>query len=209
MPYPLLQERLDRAIREEVSMSRKKAGTVSRAACVVLLMCFLAASLSGCTLYHPLRLPQLREFEQNVRREYPLSAVSCKYEYGTGVSITVSGMSFEEECAYTILGYLQPIVCDEDFIQDLFELFEKESHGDHNWKLGMRPDIRLHLAAGTNDRYQFTARATKELYNSGRDPDSYTWDGYATWYGTEFVGSLPREITPKEIGEAVKRYCKA
>lgn len=175
-------------------------------ALVIALACLLTASLSGCAAFRPLRLPQLREFEQNVRKAYPHTSVSCQYQYNAGVMITVSRSEFDDECAYTILGYLQPIVRDEDFIQDLFELFEKESHGDPNWKLGMRPHIQLRLSVKEISRYMFTARATEELYNSGRDPDSYTWDGYTTWYGTEIMDERRREIAPEEIQEGVKQY---
>lgn len=54
--------------------------------------------------------------------------------------------------------------------------------------------------------YQFSARATKEGYNSGYDPDSYTWDGYTTWYGTKYVDHVPYEITPEEIEKAIAAY---
>lgn len=185
---------------------QKENRTLSRISFLVIMVLVLAVNLSGCTLYRPLQLSQLREFEQSIHREYPFSIISCKYEYGAGVSITVSRLVFSEECAYTILGYLQPVVCNEDFIQDLFELFEKESNGDPNWKNGQRPEIRLYLDVGGNSRYQFSTRATKEGYNSGYDPDSYTWDGYTTWYGTEFVDREPREISPEEIEEAVVKY---
>ena len=59
---------------------------------------------------------------------------------------------------------------------------------------------------GGGSVYQFSARATKEGYNSGYDPDSYTWDGYATWYGTKFVDHVPYEITPEEIEKAIAAY---
>ncbi len=36
--------------------------------------------------------------------------------------------------------------------------------------------------------------------------ESYAWDGYTTWYGTEFTDQKPREISPEEIEEAVERY---
>lgn len=186
---------------------KKRNRCAFRSFCIFLAACFLAVNLSGCTCYHPLRLSQLREFEQNVRKSYPLSLVSCKYDYGAGVFIQVTRSSFDEECAYTILGYLKPIVCDEEFIRELFELFEKESHGEPNWKNGMRPDIYLNLTAETTNRYQFSTRANKEGYNSGRAPDSYTWDGYTTWYGTEIIGKASyREISPEEIEEAIKQY---
>lgn len=112
----------------------------------------------------------------------------------------------DEEFAYTVLGILQPIVRDEAFIQDLFALFEEEASGDHNWELGRRPEIRLYLDARGYSQYQFVTRATKEGYNSGYDPDSYTWDGYATWYGTKFVDHVPHEITPEEIEKAIAAY---
>ncbi len=179
---------------------------MKKASCIALGALVLVAILAGCTLYRPLRLSQLQEFAQSVYGKYPHHTVSCKYEYGAGVSIEVDGSDMDEECAYTILGCLQPLVCDEDFIQDLFALFEKESNGDPNWKNGRRPEIRLYLNADENSRYQFSTRATKEGYNSGYDPDSYTWDGYTTWYGSEFADQKPREISPEEIEEAVERY---
>lgn len=172
----------------------------------VVMALFLVANLSGCIAYRPLRLPQLQEFERNVRLKYPLSAISCKYDYEVGVSITVDRLAFDEECAYTILGYLQPIVRDEEFIQDLFELFEEESHGEPNWENGRRPKIYVFLSVCGFDRYQFTTRATKEGYNSGRDPDSYTWDGYTTWYGTEVVNNVPQEIYSETIKEKIEQY---
>lgn len=174
------------------------------ALCLALL--FLAATLSGCIWYGPLRMYQLQVFERQVYGRYPLSYVSCKYDYGAGVSITVNRLGFDEETAYTILGYLQPIVSNEEFIQELFDLFEEAGHGDPNWDNGMRPDIRLYLDVWGNSRYQFVTRATKEGYNSGYDPNSYTWDGYTTWYGTEFVDHVPREITSGEIEEALEKY---
>lgn len=180
--------------------------TFTRILCIVLMAALLTASLSGCIAYRPLRLPQLREFERNVHRKYPFAFVSCKYAYGAGVSITVSRFTFDEECAYTILGYLRPIVCDEEFIQDLFELYEKESHGNPNWKNGDYPEIYLHLTAVWYDRYQFSTRATLEGYNSAYDPDSYTWDGYTTWYGTEIVNGLPQQIPQERHKEALERY---
>ena len=88
------------------------------------------------------RPPQLQEFQESVRKEYPRADVSCHYEYGAGVFIRASNTVVDEEFAYTVLGILQPIVRDEAFIQDLFALFEEEASGDHNWELGWRPDIR-------------------------------------------------------------------
>lgn len=184
----------------------KKGKTVSRIAGMILAAFLLAAAFSGCTWSRTLRLPQLREFQQSVSSTYPDAKVSCKYSYGAGVMITVRRSSFDPECVYTILGDLKPIVCDENFIEDLFTLFEKEAHGDHNWELGERPVIYLYFEVGGNARYQFSTRATLEGYNSAYDPDSYTWDGYTTWYGTEIVNDEYLEISPEEIEEAVKRY---
>lgn len=195
---------------KEKRCREKRNRSLPRIFCLVFLVSFLAANLSGCTCYRPLRLPQLREFEQNVLRKYPLSMVSCKYAYEDNVTITVSGASFDEECAYTILGYLKPIVCDEDFIQDLFDFYERQFKDRPNWgtwKSGWRPDINVYLnAMGRYSKYRFSTSANKEAYNSGYDPDSYTWDGYTTWYGTEYVDSVPREISPEEIEEALERY---
>lgn len=137
---------------------------------------------------------------------YPQTSVSCRYEYGAGVHITVTGRAFDDECAFTILGRLREVVSDEAFIQDLFELFEKESHGDPNWKNGERPGIWLYFEVKGKDQYQFMAMANKEIYNSGRSPDSYTWDGYTTWYGTEIVNGSIREISSEEIQEEIKKY---
>ncbi len=176
---------------------------------LVLSSVFLTLLFSGCIVYHPLRLSQLREFERDVHKKYPFAAVSCKYEHAGPVTITVNRSSFDEECAYTILGCLQPIVRDEDFIRDLFDSYErrlKDTPYWETWKSGWRPEIYLSLDANRYTRYQFSTRATKEGYNSGYAPDSYTWDGYTTWYGTEYVDHVPREITPEEIEEAVKRY---
>lgn len=172
----------------------------------LFLLFIFSLIVPGCTLYRPLELSQLKDFKESVLRAYPLSQISCKYEYGAGVSITVNKFTFDEETTYSILSCLQPIVCDESFIQDLFDLFEKESHDDPNWKNGRRPEIRLYMNVWGNSRYQFVTRATKEGYNSGYNPDSYTWDGYTTWYGTEFVNHVPREITPEEIEEAIEKY---
>lgn len=179
---------------------------VRRILCLVLAILLVAATLSGCILYNELRIPQLREFKQNVYKDYPDTSVSCKYDYGAGVNITVTGPDFDDESAFTILGCLLPVVSDEDFIEDLFELFERESHGDPNWKNGMRPEIWLYLSVDGKDRYQFTARANKEVYNSGRSPDSYTWDGYKTWYGTEIKKDGYRDITSEEVKEAIKKF---
>lgn len=191
---------------KEIYRSKGKPQIAFRIFCIGLTIFFLAVNLGGCTWYRPLRLPQLRDFEKRVQEEYPRTSVSCGYAYGAGVSITVKGPDFDEECAYTILGYFQPVASDEEFIQDLFELFEKESHSEPNWKNGRRPEIWLFLTADGKDRYQFTAMANKEVYNSGRSPDSYTWDGYTTWYGTEIVNDSVREITSDEIKEEIKKY---
>ena len=185
-----------------------------RIACLTLAVLFLAATLSGCIAYRPLRLSQMREFEQKVRAKYPLSRIKCQYDYGAGVDISITRFSFNEECVYTILGYLKPIVSDEEFIEELFELYETESHGDPNWKRGYRPRIWLNLyTQWGNSSYQFNATAYKENYNSAHDPDSYTWDGYTTWWGTEHVKNGPgyeddvhREIVPPEIERAVEKY---
>lgn len=193
---------------------KKRNGTLFRAACIALMAVFLMASLSGCTSYRPLRLSQMREFEQKVRAKYPFSIVKCQYHYGAGVNISVTRFSFDQECVYTILGYLKPIVCDEEFIEDLFELYEGESHNDPNWKRGYRPRIWLNLYTHWGDSsYQFSTTAYLENYNSGFDPESYTWDGYTTWWGTEHIKNGPgheddgyREIAPKEIERAVERY---
>lgn len=174
--------------------------------CILILALLLAVNLCGCLWYHPLRLQQLREFEKNIRKEYPHTRVSSGYDYGAGVNITVTGPNFDDESAFTILSRLRAVASDEAFIQDLFELFEKESHGDPNWKNGERPEIWLHLATDGKDRYQFNARANKEVYNSGRSPDSYTWDGYTTWHGTEIVNGSIREISSEEIQEGIKKY---
>ena len=187
------------SLQHSLNMRRKKG--------ILLLLIFLfSLIIPGCTLYRPLTLSQLQGFKNSVLRAYPLSQISCKYEYGAGVVITVSRSGFSEKSAYIILSYLQPITRDEDFIQALFELFEKQSHEDPNWENGQRPEIRLYLDVWGSSRYQFVTRATKEGYNSGYDPDSYTWDGYTTWYGTEYVDHVPREITPEEIEEAIERY---
>lgn len=180
--------------------------SLARIIAMNLLAVILAASLCGCTLFRPLGLPQLREFKKDVRKLYPHTSVSCQYNYEAGVHITVTGPNFDEESAFTILGHLRAVVSDEAFIQDLFELFEKESHGDQNWKNGERPEIWLYLCVDGKDRYQFTAGAYKEVYNSGRSPDSYTWDGYTTWHGTEIVNGSIREISSEEIQEEIKKY---
>lgn len=185
---------------------KRKKGKLLRAVCIAVLACFLMSGLFGCAYFRSLRLPQLQEFEQQIRKEYPHTSVSCQYEYGAGVMITVKGSDFDDERAYAILGLLQPIVCDEDFILELFTFFEKESNGDPNWKLGRRPDIQLRLDVDGISRYQFWTSATKENYNSGKDPDSYTWDGYTTWFGTEFVAGSPREISSDEVEQFLKRY---
>lgn len=169
----------------------------------VLSAFLLLATLSGCLQYQSLDLPQMREFKESVRKEYPHAQVYCSYEDHAVVDITVIHPQMDEESAYTVLGILQPIVRDEDFIQDLFELFEKDADGAYSWETYGYPDIGLYIGP-----YQFRARATKEGYNSGYDPDSYTWDGYTTWYGTEFVNDEPREITPKEIEETIAKYCE-
>ena len=116
--------------------SGKKRSSLDRIICIILLAIILATSLCGCTLFRPLRLPQLREFEKDVRKMYPRTSVSCRYNYEASVHITVTGSVFDDESAFTILGRLRAVVSDEAFIQDLFELFEKESHGDPNWKNG-------------------------------------------------------------------------
>ncbi len=172
----------------------------------ILLSFIIALVFSGCTTYRNLNLSKIQEFKQDVLQTYPLSQVTCKYDYESGVTITINRLNYSEECAYTILNYLRPIVRDEVFIQELFELFEKESNGDPNWKNGRRPRIRLYLDVWGNSRYQFVTSATQERYNSGYDLDSYTWDGYTTWYGTKFVNDEPREITPEEIEEAIEKY---
>lgn len=174
--------------------------------CTVLAVLVLAAGLSGCILWRPLQLSQLQEFTESVREKYPDCAVVCKYEYRAGVTIEVSAPSVDEERVYTVLGCLQPIVRDEAFIQDLFALFEEKSNGDPNWRNGYRPEISLRFSVKGKTYWDFSTRANKEGYNSGYDPDSYTWDGYSTWYGTETSGETSRELAPEEIEEAVERY---
>ena len=179
----------------------------SRSVCLRMgLALLLLVNLWGCIWYRPLRIPQLREFERAVHQKYPRTGVWCEYEYGAGVSITVERRDIDEECAYTVLGYLYPIVTEEAFIQELFTLFERESHGDPNWKNGARPDIWLFLEVDGKYRYQFCAGANQETYNSGRSPDSYTWDGYATWYGIENGEGWSREISAQEVREGIERY---
>lgn len=180
--------------------------TVKRLSAIALTALFLAANLSGCIWEKNLRLSQLEEFKRNVYQKYPDASVSCKYDYGAGVHITVQKQSFDEESAYTLLGWLKPIVSDEEFIEDLFELYEKESHGEPNWKNGMRPVIWFDLSANGKYRYRFTASANKEVYNSGRSPDSYTWDGYKTWYGSDNENGGHRSISAEEVEEGIKKY---
>lgn len=115
-------------------------------AAALALLCALACS--GCLALRPIQLPQMQEFQESVRKEYPRADVSCRYEYGAGVSIRASNTVVDEEFAYTVLGILQPIVRDEAFIQDLFALFEEKASGDHNWELGWRPDIQLRIEVG-------------------------------------------------------------
>ncbi|MCI9226166.1 MAG: hypothetical protein HFE91_12000 [Acutalibacter sp.] len=183
-----------------------KKGNIYRYLCIILLTLLLAVNLCGCIWYQPLRLQQLRKFEKSIREDYPNTSVSCKYEYEAGVNITVTGPDFDDESAFSILSRLRATVSDEAFIKDLFELFEKESHDDPNWKNGMRPEIWLYLSVDGKDRYQFTAGANKEIYNSGRSPDSYTWDGYKTWYGTEIKEGEYRDITSEEVEEAINKF---
>lgn len=183
---------------KETSRCKKRYANASRILCMLLVCLLLAASLGGCTYYRNLDLPQLREFKRSVRKAYPNTRVSCKFDYWAGVNITVTASKFDSECIYTILGYLQPIVSDEEFIQDLFEVYEKESPNEHNWKLGYRPDIYLCFNVDGRIPYQFFASAYKENYNSGLSPDDYTWDGYTTWCGNGF--------SPERIQEMVKKY---
>ena len=129
-------------------------GRGRRMAWAAVLASLCALVCSGCTVYRPLDLSQLREFEQSVRKKYPFSYVSCQYEYQGDVYITVNRLEYDEETAYSILGALQPIVRDEGFIQDLFALFEEEASGDHNWELGQRPDIQLRIEVGGSSVYQ-------------------------------------------------------
>lgn len=123
-------------------------GRVRRMAGAAVLALLCALACSGCIAFRPLQLPQMQEFQESVRKEYPRADVSCHYEYGAGVSIRASNTVVDEEFAYTVLGILQPIVRDEAFIQDLFALFEEEASGDHNWELGWRPGIQLRIEVG-------------------------------------------------------------
>ena len=111
----------------------------------ILLSFIIALVFSGCTTYRNLNLSKIQEFKQDVLQTYPLSQVTCKYDYESGVTITINRLNYSEECAYTILNYLRPIVRDEVFIQELFELFEKESNGDPNWKNGVEP-LAIHVS---------------------------------------------------------------
>ena len=160
----------------------------------------------GCSTYRDLHLSHMEKFQELVQAKYPSAKVFCKYEYASHVYLTVERESFDEEAAYTILGILQSIVREDSFVEDLFDFYGTQLEEEPNWKNGWRPTIRLYLDAEGYSRYQFSARATKEVYNSGYDPDSYTWDGYSTWYGMEYVDHVPRDISPEEIEEAIERY---
>lgn len=185
----------------------------ARIVCILLMVCVLTASLSSCIAYRALRLPQLREFERKVHSKYPLASVSCKYAYGADVSINVSRVSVDEESAYTILGYLQPIVCSEDFLNDFLEFFEEEKQKHPKWQMERPPDIYLDLDGGTICHYQFTTRAYTQNYDDVQGTYIYTWDGYATWYGgrtlfheSGYEDDEHQEIHADEIEEALKKY---
>lgn len=81
------------SLQHSLNMRRKKG--------ILLLLIFLfSLIIPGCTLYRPLTLSQLQGFKNSVLRAYPLSQISCKYEYGAGVVITVSRSGFSEKSAY-------------------------------------------------------------------------------------------------------------
>ena len=193
--------------------SKRGRRTLLRVVCVILALLILAASLSGCIANRPLRLSQLREFERKVHSRYPLASVSCKYAYGASVQIDVSRVSVDEESAYTILGYLRPIVSGEDFLDDFLEFFEEEKQKHPKWQMERPPDIYLNLDGGTICHYQFTARAYTQNYDDVQGTYIYTWDGYATWYGgrtlfheSGYEDDEHQEIHADEIEEALKKY---
>ena len=184
-----------------------------RVVCVILALLILATSLSGCIAYRPLRLSQLREFERKVHSKYPLASVSCKYAYGADVAIDVSRVTVDEESAYTILGYLRPIVSGEDFLNDFLEFFEEEKQKHPKWPMERPPDIYLDLYGGKVCHYQFTTRAYTQNYDDVQGSYFYTWDGYTTWYGGRTLFHGPgyeddehQEIHADEIEEALKKY---
>ncbi|MCH5353926.1 MAG: hypothetical protein J1E06_10755 [Acutalibacter sp.] len=183
-------------------------------ACLGLAAVLLAASLGGCMTYTPLRLAQLKEFERKVRSKYPLSIVECKYARGVWVDINVTKSGFDEESAYIILGYLTEIVRDEEFIED-FLAFHEEQGKKHPKEAGLwyPPHLYLNLMewGETSYSYRFTAYPYEENYNSARPKDSYTWEGYAKWYGTIISKDGPLydvELSPEKVEEAIKRYAE-
>ena len=192
--------------------SRYRRGVLFRLTCLALAVVLLAVSLGGCMTYTPLRLAQLKEFERKVRSKYPFSTVECKYARGEWVDINVSSFSFDEESAYTILGYLTEIVRDEEFIEDFLAFHEKEAQKKpkETW-LWYPPELNLNLLIWGQKSYTFTAYPYEENYNSARPRDSYTWEGYANWYGTIFSKDGPLydvELSPEEVEEMLAKYAK-
>lgn len=192
---------------------RVRRGMLFRLVCLGLTAVFLAVNLGGCMTYTPLRLAQLKEFERQVRGEYPFSKVECKYAQGEWVDINVTRSDFDEESAYTVLGYLTDIVRDEEFIEDFLAFHEKEAQKrpKETW-LWYPPDIHLNLIErGGTIRYKFTACPYEENYNSAYPRESYTWEGYARWYGTRHSTEGPGydfSISPEQVEETLAKYAK-
>lgn len=183
--------------RQRERQHRNRSGLQrSKLVCLLLAVCFLISSLSGCIAFRPLRLPQLKEFERQVHKKYPLSIVECRYSYGAWVEINVKRLNFDDECAYTILGELSDVVAGEEFIQEPYALYEQEWQNHPKWILEDPPQISLNFISFGQDRYRFHTYADK--VDSEQAPNGFIWAGYTVWWSNDL------QVPPEKI-EAMRK----
>lgn len=174
------------------------------------LLCLAALCtllLSGCQQRVPLRLPGLDALKTQLLESLPdVDKVEFLYYSGSlNVHIQFTGEDITDETACSAV-----LIVRETFIQkDFQERLQEELHFTPSFGPEVYVDIYdpnwSYYFLNNNDgeaqhkKYSFWGRYNLEIYNSGRDPSDYTYDGYSRWVGNQFFTGWQRAISMEEI----------
>ena len=173
--------------------------------CLAVALCTLL--LSGCQQRVPLRLPGLGALKTQLLETLPdIDRVELFYYSGSrNVVIQLTGEYITDETACSAVLIVRETFIQKDFQEKLQEeLHFTSSFGpevyvdlyDPNWSYYFRNN---NDGEAQHWKYSFWGRYNLEIYNSGRDPSDYTYDGYSRWVGNQFFTGWQRAISMEEI----------
>ncbi|MEY8310391.1 hypothetical protein AALA61_00100 [Oscillospiraceae bacterium 42-9] len=172
--------------------------------CLAVALCTLL--LSGCQQRVPLRLPGLGALKTQLLESLPdIDRVELFYYSGSlNVHIQFTGEDITDETACSAVLIVRETFIQKDFQERLQEeLHFTPSFGPEVYVDLYDPNWSYRLTYNSEDiqhrKYSFWGRYNLEIYNSGRDPSDYTYDGYSRWVGNQFFTGWQRAISMEEI----------